>query len=87
MSKAAAQRMLRTGDLMERWSVNRDTVLHFIHTGQLRAINVSRSTGRASWRISVEAVEIFEQANESPEWNAPPQPNRPKRAQHLTEFF
>ena len=79
--------MFTTNDLMLRWGVTRDTVLNFIHTGRLRAINVSRSKGRASWRIPDDAVEIFEQANESPEWNAPPQPKRPRRSQNVTEFF
>lgn len=81
------QRMFTTNDLMERWGVTRDTVLHFIHTGRLRALNVSRSKGRASWRIPHDAVEIFEQANESPEWNSPPQPKRSKRRTNVVEFF
>ena len=79
--------MYSTNDLMERWGVGRDTILHFIRTGRLRAIDVSRSKGRASWRIPPDAVEIFEQANESPEWNAPPKLQRRKRQQNVTEFF
>ena len=81
------RRMFTTNDLMERWSVNRDTILHFIHVGRLKAIDVSRSKGRASWRIPADAVEIFETANESPEWNAPPQPKRRTREANVVEFF
>ena len=78
--------MFTTSDLMERWKVTRDTVLDHIHSGKLKAIDVGRSPNRPSWRISAEAVEIFEQASESEAWNAPP-PKRRKRSREVTEFF
>jgi hypothetical protein len=36
-----------------------DAVLAWIHTGELRAINVSAGPGRPTWRIAPEDLELF----------------------------
>lgn len=73
-------------ELMERWKCTRDTVLAKIHSGRLRAINVSNTNNRPRWRIPAEAVETYEQANESPAWNAAPKPSRRKTARSTKEY-
>ncbi len=41
--------------------INPDKVLHWIASGELRAINVATKLGgRPRWRISAEAIEAFE---------------------------
>jgi excisionase family DNA binding protein len=50
-------------DLSERYGVTEHTVLAWIHSGELRAVNVGRRPGakKPRWRIPATAVEAFEQ--------------------------
>lgn len=49
----------------ERIGVSDDTVLNFIHTGKLRAVNVGGGAHRPRWRIAPESLEAFLEARES----------------------
>jgi excisionase family DNA binding protein len=49
-------------DLAERYGVTPHTVLDWIHSGDLAAINVGRHRGakKPRWRITQQALEAFE---------------------------
>jgi excisionase family DNA binding protein len=50
-------------DISKRFAVGQHTVLQWIHSGELQAINVGRRVrGRPKWRISHDALEQFERA-------------------------
>lgn len=50
-------------DICERYAVTEHTVLAWIHSGDLRAINVAPVHGRMpKWRIANKALENFEQS-------------------------
>ncbi len=52
---------MRVKHVAEQYSVTKHTVLAWIHSGELTAINVSRNPGgKPSWRISTEALAAFE---------------------------
>ena len=60
---AEKDRWLTIREVADRLRVSVDTVQRWVHTGQLRAVDVSgkpRSNhGRAAWRISSESLEGF----------------------------
>jgi hypothetical protein len=74
-------------DVCERYRVSEATVLHWIHSGQLRALNVGRTPGarRPRWRITAQALEEFEAARSA----APPAPRQRRRRQRddVIEFY
>jgi transposase len=73
-------------DICDRFSVGEHTVLGWIRTGELRAIDVSRTKGkRPKWRISAEALEQFELTR----MTAPPAPRTPRRRKPagVLEFY
>lgn len=74
-------------DITERYGVSEHTVLAWIRSGELRAINVGRCLGskKPRWRITQEAVEAFEQLRTVP----PPVPRTPrrKRPTEVIEFY
>ena len=53
---------LTVGAVAARYGVKDHTVLTWIHSGELRAVNVARRAGggRPSWRIPAAALEAFE---------------------------
>jgi excisionase family DNA binding protein len=55
-------RTLSVKELCERYGVNEHTVLGWIRSGELRAINVGRRQGtkKPRWRITPEALVAFE---------------------------
>ena len=57
-------RALTVADLCKRYSVTPNTVLAWIRSGSLRAVNVARSASkrRPTWRITAEALAEFENA-------------------------
>ena len=59
---------LSVRDVCERLGVNEHTVLGWIRSGELRAVNVGRRPGgkKPRWRITQEALEAFEQLRTSP---------------------
>ena len=56
--------MYTVQDIQRRYNVTVQTVLGWIHSGELRAVNVGRRQGakKPRWRITQEALEAFEQA-------------------------
>jgi hypothetical protein len=65
-------------DLRLRFGVGEHTILHWIHSGQLRAQNVSRNPNtRPKWRITEEALQAFELTRAS----APPASSSRRRKQ------
>jgi hypothetical protein len=80
--------MLTVRDIQRRYAVTVHTVLGWIRSGELRAVNVGRRPGakKPRWRITVEALAAFEQARTP----TPPQPRagRRKRAgAGVIEFY
>jgi excisionase family DNA binding protein len=64
-------------DLEERLGVGEHTILGWIKSGELKAINVGRVAGkRPKWRISPEALAAFELGRES---GGPPVATKTKR--------
>ncbi len=56
------ERALTVKELCERYSVAEHTVLGWIRSGELKAINVGRAAGtkKPRWRITAEALATFE---------------------------
>ena len=80
-------RTLTVKELAERYGVTGHTVLRWIASGELRAINVGRRPGgkKPRWRITAEALETFELIrSHSP---PPPRTRRKKRQTEVTEFY
>ena len=63
---------LTVADVSDRYSVDQHTVLAWIRSGELRAVNVGRRPGsrKPRWRISVEALAAFERSRTA----SPPMP-------------
>jgi excisionase family DNA binding protein len=78
---------LSVRDVCERYGVGEHTVLGWIRSGELRAVNVGRSLGakKPRWRITQEALEAFEAARSA----GPLQPRsrRRKRPADVIEFY
>jgi excisionase family DNA binding protein len=74
-------------DLTERYGVGEHTVLGWIRSGELRAVNVGRHQGakKPRWRITQEALETFEMARTPTP--PPPRARRRKRPLGIIEFY
>jgi excisionase family DNA binding protein len=74
-------------DVCERYEISVHTVLAWIRSGELRAVNVGRHPGskKPRWRITEEALTVFEQMRTA----APPTPRTPrrKRPADIVEFY
>jgi hypothetical protein len=78
---------LAPADVAARLGVSGRLVLHWIGTGQLAALNVSRNprSKRPTWRIPAAALEAFEAGRTA---TAPaPRVARRKRAGDVIEFY
>lgn len=52
-------------DLCDRFGVGEHTILQWIHSGELKAIDVSRTgQSRPKWRITEDALNEFETSRE-----------------------
>lgn len=74
-------------DLQNRYGVTVHTVLGWIKTGELRAVNVGRRLGakKPRWRITEEALQEFELLRTP---NPPlPRARRRKRQAEVIEFY
>jgi excisionase family DNA binding protein len=74
-------------DLCERYGVSEHTVLGWIASGELRAVNVGRRPAgkKPRWRISQQALQAFELARTSTP--PPPRARRRKRPGDVIEFY
>lgn len=73
-------------DIAERYDVTQHTVIAWIQSGDLKAVDVSRRRGgKPHWRISTEALEAFEFSR----MPIPPAPKsrRRKRDADVIEFY
>jgi len=71
-------------DLSKRFAVGEHTVLAWIRSGDLRAINVGRKNGgRPKWRVTEQALADFEQLR-APD---PPLPRARRRANRMPDDF
>ena len=75
-------------DLMERFGVSEHTVLMWIKSGELRAVNVGRTPGakKPRWRVRQEDIAQFELGRE-----AGPPPTKPtrrkKQSSEVIQFY
>lgn len=78
---------LSVKQLQKKYGVGEHTVLGWIRTGELRAINVSRSgSSRPKWRISEEALKAFEE-HRSAVKQPQPHVHRKRSTDDVTEFI
>jgi excisionase family DNA binding protein len=79
---------LTVADVARRYRVGEHTILRWINSGQLLAVNVGRSPGarKPRWRISEQALADFEAARRT---TAPPPPRtrRRQRPADVIEFY
>jgi excisionase family DNA binding protein len=78
---------LSVREICERYGVGEHTVLGWIRSGELRAVNVGRRLGtkKPRWRITQEALDAFE-ALRTPRPPAP-RTRRRKRPADVIEFY
>lgn len=80
-------RALTIRDLTERYGVGEHTVLGWIRSGELRAINCGRRPGakKPRWRITAEALAAFElcRTHNPP----PPRARRRKQSAEAIQFY
>jgi excisionase family DNA binding protein len=74
-------------DLQKRYAVGEHTVLSWIRSGELRAVNVGRRPGakKPRWRIPAEALAAFELARTPTP--PPPRARRKRRPADVVEFY
>ncbi len=80
-------RALTIKELCERYGVNEHTVLGWIRTGELKAVNVGRRPGtkKPRWRITADALATFEliRTHNPP----PPRTQRRKQSAGVIQFY
>jgi excisionase family DNA binding protein len=78
---------LSVRDVCERYSVSEHTVLGWIRSGELRAINVGRRPGakKPRWRITQAALAAFERLRTP--GPPPPRKRRHQRSAKVIEFY
>jgi excisionase family DNA binding protein len=76
-----------TKDLCDRYGVGEHTVLGWIRSGELRAVNVGRRHGakKPRWRVTAEALAAFELARTTTP--PPPRTQRRKRPGEVIQFY
>jgi excisionase family DNA binding protein len=74
-------------DICERFGVSEQTVLGWIRSGELRAVNVGRRPGakKPRWRVTAEALAAFELARTPTP--LPPRTRRRKRMDDIIQFY
>jgi hypothetical protein len=71
--------------LAARWHVGQSKILAWIHSGQLRAVNVAANlSGRPRWVVLPDALVEFERRRAG---GPPPKPQRRRRRQVLVDFY
>jgi len=82
------ERKLTPREIAESYGVNQSKVLAWIHSGQLRAVDVSSNpgSGRPRWRVSPAALADWEVSRTC----SPPEPKARRRRRKdpdLVEYF
>jgi excisionase family DNA binding protein len=80
--------MLTVRDVMDKYQVNQMTVLRWIRSGELRALNVGRSVRgkKPRWRVPADAIAEFEARRAAVP--APDGRRRPRRTDDsVIEFY
>jgi excisionase family DNA binding protein len=74
-------------EICKRYSVAEHTVLGWIRSGELKALNVGRTPGtkKPRWRITAEALATFELLRTTTP--PPPWTRRRKRSPEVVEFY
>ena len=88
--QAASTGSLTIAAVAERLRVDSDTVRHWVKSGRLRAVNVSRSDGRLPrWRVLLEDLETFirSRANVKPDAAKTQSRARVSRPRGFIEYF
>jgi excisionase family DNA binding protein len=72
----------------EKYGVNASTVLSWIKSGDLPAINVGRSIAKKKprWRVTASALEQFEQLRTATP-PPPPAPRRTRKKPNVIQFY
>lgn len=80
--------MLTVQDVKKRYAVSEQTVIGWIKSGELKAVNVGRKLGnkKPRWRISEEAIKAFEASRTPTLEIAAPRKIR-KRSGDVIEFI
>ncbi len=74
--------------LAKRWGVNADKVLAFIHSGELRAVDVAAiGSSRPRYVIDEQDVAAFEARRANTTNAKPQQKRRGKNSRDIAEFF
>ena len=72
----------------ERFRVGQHTVLHWIESGELAAVNVARNAGgKRHWRITPEAIQAFELLRSAEPQLPTPRRKRRRQEADLVEFY
>jgi hypothetical protein len=72
-------------ELCRRWRIGPDKIRGFLRRGELVGVNVATNLhGRPLWRITLEAVERFEQRRSSA---PPPKPERRRKRSYAVDYF
>ena len=81
--------MYTVEDLCQRYSVTSHTVLQWIHSGQMVAVNVGRQPGarKPRWRVTEASLEAFEAARASRESPGRVRAPRRKRPDQVIDFY
>jgi excisionase family DNA binding protein len=81
-----SERTVSVKELTERYGVNEYTVLTWIKSGELKAINVGRRPGmkKPRWRITADALATFELIRTH---NPPPPRTRRRKQSAVIEFY
>jgi hypothetical protein len=80
--------MMTPPELARRWGVAADKVLHLIHTGQLRAINLAHDPDRRPrYRIFATEVQRFEDVRSTKPLLANPRRRRSRGPVSTKEYF
>jgi excisionase family DNA binding protein len=79
--------MYTVQDIQRRYNVTVHTVLQWIHSGELKAVNVGRTPEgkKPRWRVSEQALAEFEAKRTS--MPAVPRAKRRKRPADVIEFY
>jgi excisionase family DNA binding protein len=81
--------MFTVEDLCQRYSVSPHTILRWIHSGELAAVNVGRQPGarKPRWRVTEASLGAFEARRASRASPGRARSPRRKRAGAVVEFY